>query len=326
MTENSRSVGIPSMDGEGHEQSTGALHNDSTTPVPGPKLSAPVTAWIKARTGFLRAWKGVGKHELAPPATIGSGIPASVPTKVLQGSQHPSPLTQHGGIRLAVTPPAFQSIQQAAPSTRQEGACHGPDAEELGPDALIGGAVELLPLTGETCVQGMDDAHETQHQGPPAPLVSPPAARGGINRSVEDGDVDHAQGLPGGCKDPPSRKRPAPAETAAPPCVDTPLLAMPKPWARLEELLQAHTVRMEASRDLGQPVAAQTQTLMADLEQLDGRRAQLRRRLATGERRLAVCSLQLGLEDSPSMTAGLKAAGKAREAQRFQLAKMLEEE
>ncbi|KFM26332.1 hypothetical protein F751_4825 [Auxenochlorella protothecoides] len=83
---------------------------------------------------------------------------------------------------------------------------------------------------------------------------------------------------------------------------------------------------MEASRDLGQPVAAQTQTLMADLEQLDGRRAQLRRRLATGERRLAVCSLQLGLEDSPSMAAGLKAAGKAREAQRFQLAKMLEEE
>lgn len=60
--------------------------------------------------------------------------------------------------------------------------------------------------------------------------------------------------------------------------------------------------------------------------QLDGRRAQLRRRLATGERRLAVCSLQLGLEDSPSMAAGLKAAGKAREAQRFQLAKMLEEE
>lgn len=59
--------------------------------------------------------------------------------------------------------------------------------------------------------------------------------------------------------------------------------------------------------------------------QLDDRRAQLRRRLAASERRLAVCSLQLGLEDGLDAAAGLKVAGEGREEHRAQLARMLEE-
>lgn len=142
---------------------------------------------------------------------------------------------------------------------------------------------------------------------------------------------------------------------------------------------------MEASRDLGQPVAAQTQTLMADLEQvravcwrqagsrwrrlpatdgerhygkcgptvfgvrgiittnielhrfflqsplllmlqLDGRRAQLRRRGGHRERRLAVCS-PAGVGGQPQH--GGRGAQGGRQSARgaaLQLAKMLEEE